>query len=213
MKNITPEEAAAIALEQEIEARNTWEEVILDPDYEIFTSYPYPIRKKSNKKVIKERLLNSGYVQCNMNLNAYLKHRIIAEQWINNDDPVNKTEVDHMNHIRDDNHISNLRWVTKSQNMGNITGHGNITYTYFDEIPLDDADSIDDIIEVTQYGKHNFNNLYFYNDLFWIYNGLKYRSATIYYNKAENAVIKVYDINHKQTTINYIKFKKLHDLI
>ena len=207
------EEDAAIALEQEIEARNTWEEVILDPDYEIFTSYPYPIRRKSNKKVISEWLLNTGYLACAMNSKTYLKHRIIAEQWIENDDQVNKTEVDHMNQDRTNNHISNLRWVTKAQNMGNRGGYGNITYTYFDEIPLEDGDSIEDIIEVTQYGNHEFNNLYFYNDLFWIYNGLKYRSATIQYNKAGNAYIQAYDINHKQTPINYIKFKKLHDLI
>ena len=44
--------------------------------------------------------------------NYYLKHVLIARQFIPNDDPKNKIEVDHINRNRADYHLSNLRWVT-----------------------------------------------------------------------------------------------------
>jgi uncharacterized Fe-S cluster-containing protein len=42
-----------------------------------------------------------------------------------NDDPLKKTEVNHINKKRSDNHINNLEWVTPSENMlhANNKGH------------------------------------------------------------------------------------------
>jgi hypothetical protein len=44
-------------------------------------------------------------------------HRLVAEHYIPN--PNNYTQVDHINHIRTDNNVSNLRWVTRRQNQHN----------------------------------------------------------------------------------------------
>ena len=41
-------------------------------------------------------------------------HRIAAETFLDN--PLNKTEVNHLNGIKSDNRINNLEWVTSSQN-------------------------------------------------------------------------------------------------
>lgn len=91
----------------------SWEVCAIDNDYEIFTEYPYQIRKIKNKRIIGEWHLN-GYLICTMNGKQYRKHRVIATQWIENDSPETKTFIDHINHVRDDNHIENLRWVTQS---------------------------------------------------------------------------------------------------
>lgn len=44
-------------------------------------------------------------------------HRIVAETFIPN--PENKPEVDHINRIRNDNRVENLRWVTRLENAQN----------------------------------------------------------------------------------------------
>ena len=44
-------------------------------------------------------------------------HRLIAIHYIPN--PENKRCVDHINRIRDDNRVENLRWVTDSENRQN----------------------------------------------------------------------------------------------
>lgn len=47
----------------------------------------------------------------------YRVHRLIAETFIPN--PDNKPTVDHINRIRDDNRVENLRWATMSEQQDN----------------------------------------------------------------------------------------------
>ena len=44
-------------------------------------------------------------------------HRLVADAFIQN--PENKREVDHINTVRHDNRVSNLRWVTHKENVNN----------------------------------------------------------------------------------------------
>lgn len=62
---------------------------------------------------------NKGYLMINIKAangkrKGELIHRLVALAFIDN--PEGKPEVNHINHIRDDNRVENLEWVTKSEN-------------------------------------------------------------------------------------------------
>lgn len=68
----------------------------------------------------------SGYLTVNLgckNRNV-LVHRLVAEAFTPN--PENKTQVDHINRVRDDNRVENLRWVTAVEQCENRAYHEKI---------------------------------------------------------------------------------------
>lgn len=66
--------------------------------------------------LIKKR---SGYLTVNLGAKKrnILVHRLVAEAFIPN--PENKPQVDHINRVRDDNRVENLRWATAVEQCEN----------------------------------------------------------------------------------------------
>jgi len=58
-----------------------------------------------------------GYCNIMINSKSYRVSRLVAETYLEN--PEDKPTVDHINRIRDDNRIENLRWATHSEQMLN----------------------------------------------------------------------------------------------
>lgn len=96
---------------------------------EIYKIYDKKINNRDKKNQIYE-ISNKGNVKKNGNLlipyltkKGYYRighkliHRMVAEMFIPN--PENKPFIDHINTIKTDNRVENLRWVTAKENSNN----------------------------------------------------------------------------------------------
>lgn len=177
----------------------SWQVCAVDNDYEIFTEYPYQIRKISSGRIIKECHNDNGYLRCVMNNKKYYKHRVIAIQWIDNDSPETKTFIDHINHVRDDNHINNLRWVTQSENESNKTSYNNVKANYIKELPAN-------CIPIEMYRGIIFENYFYCKDNGKCYydNGVFVRELITHKSHGVTDFISARDIDNKNRHI-YIR--------
>lgn len=78
------------------------------------------VYSKSFKKLMKHHMNADGYKTIQLCENKvkkdYLVHRLVAMHFIKNDDPDNKITVNHKDKIRTNNNVSNLEWMTHSEN-------------------------------------------------------------------------------------------------
>ena len=177
-----------------------WEVLIDHEDYEICSEFPHQIRKRSNGRIVTEGVTR-GYVRVHLNRKPFRKHILIAQQFVENPDPEVYTMVDHINHNRSDNRIENLRWVSVRMNSNNR----------FDQDIVSDIP--EDAIQVNSYSDWSFENLYFHDDVFYVYNGISYVVKRKYQNKSGNWRINMTDANGVLRNIYYTKFKREYELI
>jgi hypothetical protein len=103
-----------------------WEEVWLPirgrPKYEI--SSTGRVQNIKSKRILKPFIDGGGYHTITFNSSNDKRtkiktHRLVAKAFLTN--PDNKPMVDHIDHNRVNNNVSNLRWVTRSQNGMNTS--------------------------------------------------------------------------------------------
>ena len=187
--------------------RNQWLTCIVDNDYEI-NADTLQIRRKTDHYIIAETLANNGYITVSLSGETMYKHRVIAFQFIPNDDPEHKTQVHHRNHIRSDNRIDNLEWVTPSENNRSKTGARNgVTYEYVDEI--DDA-----CIKIDEYGSRKLEGYYYDQDLdqFYQYVIDRYKILHVITKLHGSKYLTMYDINGKRFNLHINKFKEIYSI-
>ncbi|KAK8865510.1 hypothetical protein M9Y10_001773 [Tritrichomonas musculus] len=191
-----------------------------EDDYEILNQYPFTIRKKSNHKVLKESINKEhGYIDVSLNQKIYRKHRLIALQFLPNDDPINNDVIDHINHDRTDNHLNNMRWCSQSANQYNKSYYKGVQYEFIDDIP-NDSMMIDFYETKTARREFEANKYYYYHD--------ETNNEDIFYGRITDNVYKVLhhniaysgneyvnlrDINNKVVGLMINKFKHQHDLL
>ena len=171
-------------------------------NYEIEKDFPHRIRRIGKDKFISEFDVN-GYVGVYIDCKQALKHRLIALQFIQNDDPENKIQVDHINRIKSDNRLENLRWVTSSENIMNSnrpTTRNRQKSEYLDELPPDA-----ELIE--EYNDYEFDR-YFY-DLWEERIVMETKSKRIKilkpFQNGKVLCINLYDTNGKKRNFGYNK--------
>jgi len=73
--------------------------------------------KKKKCSLLKGWITKMGYRSYSINGKSIEGHRLVAEKYLPN--PENKEQVDHINRVRHDNRVENLRWSTRSENCEN----------------------------------------------------------------------------------------------
>ena len=190
--------------EAETDDEAEWYDLKADDDYEILNQFPFTIRRKKDGKIATECTnKKSGYIQINLNNKSYQKHVVVAKHFIPN--PNHLPIVDHINHIKTDYHVSNLRWVSQKENSRNKSSCNGVVYEYVDTIP-------DESMVVDTYGTHTFDNYYFHDNVFYFYTGMNYRKLHINEDKYGNKYASLLDDEGKYVKLSYGKFKKEHDI-
>ena len=118
---------ASITLEGE-----EWRDVVGWEDFYMVSSFGRVISKAKTvrcgngtrtlaPKIKKVKIRNNGYCEVGLtnldNRKFAFVHRLVAEAFIPN--PENKPMIDHLDRNRQNNHVTNIRWCTMSENMLN----------------------------------------------------------------------------------------------
>lgn len=184
----------------------TWQSLKHFDKYEINTEYPYDIRRKGKTNVLKGRYNHEGYKRVKLNGKEYLFHRLVANQFIENNDET-KTQIDHIDRNRSNNNINNLRWCTRSENCLNRSGGRCYKFDEVDKLP-------DDAFEFCEYNGHEFEDYYYAPsvDTFYFFNGVKYRKLPRCLKK-NMLCVHVRTNKNIYVQVFFSKFKKIYNII
>lgn len=106
----------------------------VERDIDVTDRYGHSYKYHVKEKIMKQGRRNDGYADVSLSSHGvttlHCVHRLLAEAWIPN--PYNLQYVNHKDLNKTNNSISNLEWVSNSENMR----HANINYANNQSIPI-----------------------------------------------------------------------------
>ena len=98
----------------------------------------FPKRNFHGTIILKPEINRQGYLRVGLHKNGKVKHfpihRLVAQAFITNSD--NLPEPNHEDGCKFNNHVSNLKWSTKSENMQHAARIGIITGLHGEKNPM-----------------------------------------------------------------------------
>lgn len=95
-----------------------WKDIIGFEGYYQINEYGEVLSLRRNSMMKPSKTAN-GYLQVELSVNGTSKkfyvHRLVALNYLEN--PNNYKEINHIDHIKTNNHFSNLEWVTRKDNL------------------------------------------------------------------------------------------------
>ena len=123
------------------------------PNYEISTSFPFIIRNTRTHRIVSQSLNNVGYLSASIDGTSRFVHRIVAQQFINND--IEGMDVNHINGNRIDNRIENLEIITHADNLSVRRQFNKQQSQYIKQI------NSDNVVQLQTYNGHTFDKYFF----------------------------------------------------
>ncbi|CAL6102621.1 Conserved_hypothetical protein [Hexamita inflata] len=155
----------------------------------------------NNGKVLKQNLVKD-YLQItlykNKNRKNYFIHSLVAQEFIGQ--KPEEFDTDHCDRNSLNNHYTNLRYISRSNNHKNKSSYKGNEAIYLDEIS-------ECCLEITEYNQHKFEN-YFLNpytyEMFY-YNNFQFRQL----NLLNHNGFMCYSVRNKQNISIKISLNKL----
>ncbi|CAL6011150.1 Conserved_hypothetical protein [Hexamita inflata] len=138
------------------------------------------IQNINSGKIIKPFTSNNGYLRIQLSENGnpkkYFIHNLVAQAFLGNK-PENY-QTDHIDRNKLNNHYTNLRYISQSDNCKNRNSYNNIEAVYLDKIS-------ENCFELTEYNNHKLENIYMcpYTYQLYQFNGIQYRELRLLENK------------------------------
>lgn len=140
--------------------------------------------------------IRSPLTQDNGKPKSFTIHRLIAITFLEN--PNNYKIVDHINNIKHDNKVSNLRWVNSQQNTVNRIGKSTAWKRQIEQIEngivIKSWNSIKDAVDTLK-----MPSIFNYLDKNKIYNGFYWKSKNI---EIDNEIWKEMNVNDKTISVS-----------
>jgi hypothetical protein len=162
------------------------------------------VRNRETNRVLRPGRDRDGYLMVifsNENQRSPQRiHKLVATAFLGDSEG---RVCDHIDRNRTNNHVSNLRYCSQSENCKNRIGYDGIVYDRVPTLP-------EEAIEVNEYGTHRFENLYYHDGVFYVFDGLAYRILT-HLTKARSGLVFVYafDTEHRQVNISVAKYRRI----
>lgn len=90
-----------------------WKKLYFNANYEISN---FGRLRNARTKIIQKGCLKKGYIIVSVDNQNYLLHRLVLQTWQPNEN-FEELTVDHINGIKTDNRIENLRWAEREENI------------------------------------------------------------------------------------------------